>query len=287
MIEEINGIREIVNYQENLKLKIYLNREREDYPQHWHTATEVIMPLEGTYTVTLNEMEHVLEAYDILVIPPGEIHSLNAPDTGSRVIIQFDGTLLNDLKEFNSIFQMFRPCVIVTKVSMPDIHGELTSLVMDITSEYFSDMPFRVASSYALLIRLFTMLGRKCINRNDKTATAKSRKQHEYIDRFLNVCQYINEHCTENLKIDDIASIAGFSKYHFTRLFKQIMNVTCYEYLVNRRLMYAEQLLMQSDITIMQVAMKSGFSSLATFNRVFRAKNHCTPSEYKALYEIK
>ncbi len=287
MIEEINGIREIVNYQENLKLKIYLNKEIENYQQHWHTASEIIIPLENTYTVIINEVEYILNPNDIMVIPPGEIHRLMAPESGCRVIIQFDGTLLNDLNEFTSIFHLFRPCVVATAETMPDIHKKLTGLIMDITSEYFSDMPFRIASCYSKLIQLFTILGRKCINRNESVMTGKNRKQHEYIDRFFTVCQYINEHCTENLKIDDIANVAGFSKYHFTRLFKQIMNVSCYEYLINRRLMYAEQLLIEPDLTIMQVAMKSGFSSLATFNRVFRARNNCTPSEYKALYEVK
>lgn len=287
MIEEINGIREIVNYQDNLKLKIYLNKETEDYPQHWHTASEVIMPLENTYTVIINEVEHILNPNDIMVIPPGEIHRLIAPDSGSRIVMQFDGTLLNDLNEFTSIFHLFRPFVVANEETMHDIHKKLIGLIMDITSEYFSDMPFRSALCYSQLIQLLTIMARKCINRNEGVVPAKNKKQYEYIDRFFTVCQYINEHCTENLKIDDIASIAGFSKYHFTRLFKQIMNISCYEYLINRRLMYAEQLLVEPDLTIMQVAMKSGFSSLATFNRVFRAKNNCTPSEFKALYEVK
>ena len=42
------------------------------------------------------------------------------------------------------------------------------------------------------------------------------------------------------------------------------MNVSCYEYLINRRIMYAEQLLIEPGLTISQVAMKSGFNSLAT-----------------------
>ncbi len=282
MIEDINGIREVVNYQDNLKLKIYMNKQSDDYPPHWHSATEIIMPLEDEYTIIINEQEYKLRTNDILIIPPGEIHGIKAPKTGCRVVIQFNGTLLNDLKEFKSVFQMFRPFVIATPENMPDIHKNLNSLIMDIISEYFSDMPFWVASSYALLIRFFTILARKCTTTSNNTSImTKNRKQHEYIDCFFYVCQYINEHCTENLSIDDIAKIAGFSKYHFTRLFKQIMNVTCYEYLLNRRLVYAEQLLLETDNTIMQVAMKSGFSSLATFNRVFRAKNHCTPSEYK------
>lgn len=287
MIEEINGIREVVNYPEHIKLKLYLNSEKEDYPKHWHTATEIVMPLENIYKVTVNDIEYTLEPKDILIIPPGEIHSFQAPDAGQRIIIQFDSTLFNELNDFKSILPLFRPCIIVTMKTMPDVHNSLTSFIYELTSEYFSDMPFRMASCYALIIRLLSTLGRQCMGRTDAVVEGKNRKQHEYIDRFFTVCQYINEHCTENLKIDDIANIAGFSKYHFTRLFKQIMNVSCYEYLVNQRLVYAERLLIESDNTIMQIAMKSGFSSLATFNRVFRAKNHCTPSEYKALYVIK
>jgi AraC-like DNA-binding protein len=62
------------------------------------------------------------------------------------------------------------------------------------------------------------------------------------------------------------------------------MNMSWYDYLITRRIMQAEKLLADQDLSIMQVAMKSGFSSLATFNRVFRAKKNCTPSQYKTQY---
>jgi AraC-like DNA-binding protein len=287
LIETLNGNHEIVNYHGDFKIRIYLNNEYEDYPQHWHTDSEIIMPTEKDYKVIIDETTYNLNEEDILIIPPGVLHQLFAPPTGIRIIMQFDCSLLYSLNGFNSAFHMFRPCVTITPSSMPNIHKELTTLIHDITSEYFSTQPFREASAYSMLIRFFTILGRNYMNRNDKFLTIKKQKQHEYVDLFLNVCNYINDHCTENINMDDIASIAGFSKYHFSRLFKQVMNVSCYEYLINRRIMYAEKLLIDPDLTIMQVAMKSGFSSLATFNRVFKAKNHCTPKEYKALYKIK
>lgn len=221
-----------------------------------------------------------------MIISPGELHGLHAPPSGYRIILQFDCTLLYSLSGFNSAFHMFRPCVTVTPASMPDIHKELSSLILNITSEYFSTLPFREASTYSMLIHFFTLLGRNCMTRNDKFLDTKKQKQHDHIDLFLKVCNYINDHCTENINMDDIANIAGFSRYHFARLFKQVMNVSCYDYLINRRIMHAEKLLLQPDLSIMQIAMKSGFSSLATFNRVFKAKNHCTPKEYKALYKM-
>ncbi|WFR55556.1 helix-turn-helix domain-containing protein [Anaerocolumna sp. AGMB13025] len=286
MIEFLEGIHEIVDYHGDFKIRIYPNKEYEDYPQHWHTDPEIIMPVENDYKIVINETTYNLEAEDIIIIPPGELHQLYAPPVGYRIILQFDSTLLYSLSGFNSAFHMFRPCVTVTPSSMPDIHKELSTLIFNITSEYFSTLPFREASAYSMLIRFFTTLGRKCINLNDNLSTMKNQKRHEYLELFFNVCNYINEHCTEDIKMDNLADIAGFSKYHFTRLFKEVMNISCYDYLINRRIMCAEKLLINPALTITQVAMKSGFSSLATFNRVFKAKNRCTPTEYKSFYEV-
>lgn len=286
MIEILKGIHEIVNYHGDFKIRIYPNREYEDYPQHWHTDTEIIMPVENTYKVVMDETTYKLDVEDIMVIPSGEVHQLYAPPTGYRIILQFDCTMLYSLNGLNSAFHMFHPCVTVTPSTMPNIHKELSSLIQNITSEYFSTLPLREASIYSMLIRFFTTLGRNCINGNDKFSNMKKHKQLEYINLFFNVCNYINDHCTENIKMDDLANIAGFSKFHFLRLFKQVMNVSCYEYLINRRIMQAEKLLIEPGLSIMQVAMKSGFSSLATFNRLFKAKKRCTPTEYKALYGV-
>lgn len=286
MIKNLNGIHEIVDYSGDFKIHIYRNKEDEDFPQHWHTDTEIIMPVEKSYKVIIDETTYELDAEDIIIIPSGKLHRTYAPSSGYRIILQFDCAMLYSLNGFNSIFQLFHPCVIVTPVSMPNIHKELSSLLLNMTSEYFSMLPLREASIFAILIRFFTILGRDCINRSDQLLNKKNQKQLEYIDLFNKVCNYINEHCTECITMDDIANIAGFSKFHFERLFKQVMNISCYDYLINRRIMQAEKLLLQPDLSIMQVAMKSGFSSLATFNRLFKAKKHCTPSAYKSLYAV-
>ena len=97
------------------------------------------------------------------------------------------------------------------------------------------------------------------------------------------MCGYISEHCTEPIVIDQLASLAGFSRFHFARLFKQFTNISCYQYLIQKRVAYAERLLIRPGITITEAAMESGFNSLATFNRVFKTSKGCTPSEYRSL----
>lgn len=286
MIENLKGNHEIVDYHGEFKIRIYRNKENENYPQHWHTDTEIIMPVENNYKVMINKVTYDLDVEDIMIIPPGELHEIYASPDGYRIIIQFDCTLFNSFNGFNSALNMFRPCLIVNKTTMPDIQKELSIIIMNITLEYFSDLPFKEAATFSMLTNFFTILGRNSFQSIEKFSILKNQKQRTYIDLIFNICNYINDHCTENLNMEDIADIAGFSKYHFARIFKQVMNISCYDYLINRRIMHAEKLLMDPDISIMQVAMKSGFSSLATFNRVFKTKKRCTPSEYKSLYEI-
>ena len=56
-----------------------------------------------------------------------------------------------------------------------------------------------------------------------------------------------------------------------------------HEYLTQKRIAHAEQLLIEPNLSITEVAMRSGFNSLSTFNRIFKAAKNCTPSEYKNL----
>lgn len=284
MIEILNGTRETVSYQENLGVRLFLNDQAEDYPIHWHTAVEIIMPLDNKYTVVVNESTYILAPDDIIILPSGELHQLFAPTVGKRIIFQFDYSLLNHLHGFDSTFHMYHPCLVVTTDKHKDIHSNLKALLLNITKEYFSTNLLKEAALYSMLIQFYVTLGRGCMTGESCFPNTKSQKQHEYIDKFMNVCNYMNEHCTEELSAEALASLAGFSKFHFARLFKQFTGMTYYNYLNKRRIMYAERLLIDPNLSVTEVAMRSGFVSLATFNRLFRAYKKCTPTEYKRLH---
>lgn len=79
MIEILNGIRETVAYDFFSGIKLYHNVQAEDYPLHWHSAMEIIMPVKDDYTVVINESSHTFVKDDIFIIPPGTLHHLIAP----------------------------------------------------------------------------------------------------------------------------------------------------------------------------------------------------------------
>lgn len=79
MIETLNGIFETVNYKQSTSLKLYDNKEYEDYPPHWHTTMEIIMPTESIYTIECSDQTYILREGDIILICPCCIHTLYAP----------------------------------------------------------------------------------------------------------------------------------------------------------------------------------------------------------------
>ena len=76
MIKNLSGEYEIVEYENKRFVMLYDNSEYEFYPTHWHNAVEIIMPIENTFTVQTGAKEFLLHERDIIIIPPGELHTL-------------------------------------------------------------------------------------------------------------------------------------------------------------------------------------------------------------------
>jgi len=284
MIEKLTGTRETVFHLENLQVRLHINREYEDYPMHWHTDTEIIMPVENTYSAVVNKEKYILNPGDIIIIPSGEIHELYAPPTGRRFILQCDNSLLNGLNGIDSISSGFYPCICIKSEDSTSYQKQLVDIMNKVAEEYINRPPLYEASINALLTSFFVIVGRNCINLDRQNKNLIKKKQHQYIDKFLHICQYINDHCTENLTIDKLATLAGFSKYHFSRLFYNFSGVTYYDYLIKRRILFAESLLADPNLSVVEIAMRSGFNSLSTFNRNFRTIKNCTPTEYRSMH---
>lgn len=285
MIEILNGMHETINYGDSLGMRLYHNMEYEDYGAHWHTGIEIIMPIENGYTVIVGEEHRVLGEGDIALINSGVIHSLEAPPTGERIILQFDTALLYDLKEMETLLFMMKPLIYIPRNTDSDIYCFMQEKLTKIVREYDSSSTFREAMIYACLIEIFVELGRREVYRIETTENIPSVKKQTYIEAVMGACSYINQHYMENLTLEEVAGVSGFSKFHFTRIFKQYMNMTFYEYLNSKRVKRAEELLYNQEMSITDIAMNSGFSSLSAFNRTFKTFKNCAPSEYRKQWE--
>ena len=81
---------------------------------------------------------------------------------------------------------------------------------------------------------------------------------------------YIGEHFMEEISLEQVAAFTGYSRYYFSRAFKNYFGISYSDYLTVKRVNEAVSLLVNTDKPVGEIATEAGFGSIATFNRVFR-----------------
>lgn len=284
MIENLTGTHEVVNYRTNFKMRLYNNNEAENYPPHWHAPCEMIMPTHGPYRAVCADKEFSLREGDVLIICPGILHELFAPAEGRRIIFQPSVTCIA-LKEMDMIMAMLTPAVLITPETYPDIHPHIHSCLLQICEAYESASPYAETLIYSRFLDILYTVAQVISDDLSRSFDTDVLNQRDYIEKFRSICDYLNEHFTEDISLEAAASMAGFSKYHFSRLFKQYTNTTFYRYLNERRINYAKSLLISPNVSVLDAAIQSGFSSHTAFLRMFKQLTGCTPTKFRQMYE--
>jgi len=96
------------------------------------------------------------------------------------------------------------------------------------------------------------------------------------------VLDYIDAHLDQEIKLTDLARLIEMSQYHFSRLFKQSLGVSPYQYLLQQRVECAKQLLKNTDRLITDVAFACGFNSHSHLSKQFKQLTGMTPKAYRS-----
>jgi AraC-like DNA-binding protein len=275
-------------YKTNLYIILWENTEDLNYPGHWHSAMELIMPIQGRYEVQLRDKTYLLKENDILIIPPLDNHGITVPPDskkGLRIILMVEPTLLFSLPGISDSIIKHYNYNLITHEEMPDIHGDIQRLLMDCYSEYKKGDIYQTTAIYAKIIDIFVILSRYYDRKLFPRGNISTNKRQDYIVKLNSVFEYIDGHLTEKLTLEKLAKIAHYSKFHFERIFKVFTSMSFYQFLKTKRVFYAEALLLNPKLAIIDVALNSGFGSVSAFNRAFKEIRHCTPSEFRRMHQ--
>lgn len=283
MIKNLSGEYETVEYENKRFVMLYDNSEFELYPTHWHNAVEIIMPIENTFTVKTGAKEYLLRERDIIIIPPGELHTL-PPQEGRRIIFQCDNSVLSGVSALEAVMPVFQEPLHIKPDTERDLYLLAKKQILDIYSEYYANTEISDVRIYLNLINLLVAVREFQIEQSQQSFACAKDKLYQYSEKFKLVLKYIDQNYMYDISLDKLAAIAGYSKFHFSRIFKQYNSMSYIQYINLRRTRAAEMLLLDPSIPITEVAMRAGFSSLSTFNRIFKEFKHCTPSSYQRFY---
>jgi AraC family transcriptional regulator len=99
--------------------------------------------------------------------------------------------------------------------------------------------------------------------------------------------EYLENNIDSDLSIQTLSNVAGFSPYHFHRVFRAITGKTLHQYILSRKLHLAANRLLYECCDITQIALDLGFSTPSAFSRNFKEQFGCTPKQYREEKERK
>ena len=261
-------------------IRIYPNCEPDDYPAHWHMKYEIILPVRETYGALVDNNRYELVPGDILIIPAGVVHEIFAPEEGMRYIIMVDQDVVYAAEGFTAVQHLFYPCVLLRAESDATASEYLWQAIREQRAEGRLGQAAIVSWVRLFLIRVARVL-------LGAGGEQRGEHRHQMSESLLDVYAYISEHCSEKLTLEEVAARSGYSKYHFSRIFKEHTGMSFYDFYLRQRMLLCRQLLNEMTLPITEVASRSGFSSLATFNRVFKQYEGVTPSQYRRLRQAR
>ena len=102
--------------------------------------------------------------------------------------------------------------------------------------------------------------------------------------RVLKVKEFINTHMNDELRLEQLANLVSMTPTAFSRFFKLRTGKTLSEYIVDIRLGQAARLLVDTADSVSEICWNCGFNTLSNFNRLFRKRKGCSPTEFREKY---
>lgn len=121
----------------------------------------------------------------------------------------------------------------------------------------------------------------------NKKETTNYKQSDSYIDEIKspieNALEYIEDHVEENINLDSIANRCNLSSCYFSKLFKKEVGVNFKTYINNKKIDKAKEMLKNTDIPILNIALDLGFDDCGYFIRVFKKSEGVTPKKYREI----
>lgn len=117
-----------------------------------------------------------------------------------------------------------------------------------------------------------------CLQAAEEISLLNAKQSNQKIARIQ---EYIEQHISEDISLNDVAAWVGLSPAYVSRTFKKSTGQNFVEYLNICRVEQAKQLLKSTQLSIKEIGFKSGFNSMQSFIRTFKKLENCTPSQYR------
>lgn len=270
-----------------------------NFPLHMHGGPELVRVRSGLLKVQFHSQEYEMSAGQLAVIFPNVIHAFQTFSAEEDTVIDlivcgqdfkngfpnklFGFNISNPILELSALHRdvdylyssLHTELEIVrtaeaqkNAVSRAEIQQDAAALKAAGSSQSDSSAVF------SAILQLFWL-------RLLPSLQVCAPKHHSPTDLPTAVISYVSEHFCEPLTLEQLSRELGVCRYYLSRIFTQVLHTGFHEYVNTLRIDYAKKVLLNTQDTILDVAIQCGFQNQQTFNRVFKEFCGVTPSAYR------
>lgn len=257
------------------------------YPIHNHSVYELnfVENAKGVRRI-VGDSQEVIGDYDLcLITSPNLEHVWEQNECHSddirEITVQFDFSMSDE-----TLFGR-NPYASITRM-MQEAKKGLSFPLQAIMKVYgMLDTLSSVKDGFYAVQQFLTILYELSRCENARTLASSSYAKVTVEDdsrRILKVKNFISKNYMDELRLPELASLAGMSSSAFSRFFKLHTGRNISEYIIDLRLGYAARMLVDTAKSISEIGFDCGFNNLSNFNRLFKKKKGCSPSEFRESY---
>jgi AraC-like DNA-binding protein len=228
--------------------------------------------LSGRGTLRFDDEQYELHPGDAMLLTVPENHLYFFPpdsDHWEFIFVTMHGSeimrLFRDLRKYTGPVVSFKDDSETVKMAWDIIESSKTSTI---TSKYESS-----AIAYSFIMSMLDYI---------KPVESGAGGRPEFIDKVYDYCM---KNIDQQITVDDLAQIAGYSRFHFSRLFRQYEGMAPMNFLNELRVKMAIRLLQAEKLSVKETAQRCGFEDVSYFCKVFRKYQKISPGGFRDAQE--
>lgn len=232
---------------------------------HFHSSVEMVYVEEGELTAILDGQKYTVPSGHLLLTSSYSVHAYRTEEGQHNSVV----VIIIPLPSVPSLQKKLNGKAFGRVVYDAREDREIRTLI-PLMADRWKEYGEEIWRGYSQLLLSLVV----------QRAGLKNHPGNQQSGLMRDVLIYLQNHYQQPLRMESLARQFGYSKSRFSRLFHDHLGCSMIDYLAVLRCRQAAQLLLESDMTMLDIALNVGFECLRTFYRAFKDCYHMTPTQY-------